>query len=94
MKLALLAQKPQIETRCEKSFKSKLGFFLLSDLWSKTEQLVLGTGKVLGFEFRWIFVKTTDAGSYMLEAFTLANNIGHMSLGGACHSVQPLDVRV
>ena len=43
---------------------------------------------------RWIFVKTTDAGSYMLEAFTLANNIGHMSLGGACHSVQPLDVRV
>ena len=30
----------------------------------------------------------------MLEAFTLANNIGHMSLGGACHSVQPLDVRV
>ena len=45
-------------------------------------------------EFRWIFVKTTDAGSYMLEAFTLANNIGHMSLGGACHSVQPLDVRV
>ena len=47
-----------------------------------------------GSEFRWIFVKTTDAGSYMLEAFTLANNIGHMSLGGACHSVQPLDVRV
>ena len=45
-------------------------------------------------EFRWIFVKTTDTGSYMLEAFTLANNIGHMSLGGACHSVQPLDVRV
>ena len=47
-----------------------------------------------GSEFRWIFVKTTDAGSYMLEAFTLVYDNGHMSLEGACHSVQPLDVRV
>jgi hypothetical protein len=42
-------------------------------------------------EFRWIFVKTTATGSYTLEAFTLANDYGHMSLEGACHSVQPLD---
>ena len=30
----------------------------------------------------------------MLEAFTLVYDNGHMSLEGACHSVQPLDVRV